>query len=1214
MPAVPGKRLQMPAVYRAGAETGYVEIIAMGRPTDEQQPIALAARHQVPSTAASTVSTPLDCDAVRSNFFADGQSPTRPGVKDNDETWQRANAASANARLKTGGLNTYVHSGNALKVSYFIRDNATGIEFGDNAVHISNFLTRPALTNQQYGVFSGDLNGFDFPDLNGGVPLSSAGGNSIRRARFDALRAPNVLGASAIVNEWSANPANGVAMDWVLTLPGQYTMLRLPQYVASLTGAGRPAAPTVNRAGKKPVANARCPRVSTPAPAPGAAPTPCDYRDMPVEVDFSAYNREAFKTGDDSAPELVTSPAPPGAVKKTYLPKVANVVSFGDNRVLGQSDATISADMGQPYGWVRARVKSVDTQIQVCDWDFADDISRSFGATAGDALKDTLRCSPVTHTGVPVIGFAAWSRRVAANPEASYGRIVEHSYQPLLACAGGGASGAKTIAVSGRVYSGSPLTGATVILKDVSGNRLASAVTDADGRYTIEVAAACIGGAYRLQAFGGKINGADFSGVMSALYAANDSKTDANITPISTLIASLAESYNGSAIEKRNQAIQRAVALGLIRQSDFNRIDAEYVEESVLQALIAERGLNRWISELRADIENGSISSALMDAFPRANGGIRSFRLIPESNIALFPGETKRVGAEFDTSDGEYLLQENGEYSVVGAGGTGASGAGGSQAGNKVSPPSITIDNKPDWISIDKGVLTISPTDSVAKQTYTVVLHAKNKGIAVGKKRTITVEVLDRVLLLSGEIGPAGGRVMNFWKDIILSVEPKQLSQSYRFSYYAGVTEDDRLLFQALTTPEMPIEERLKVEISKPAGEIVKHNYLSDNSSARQSLGVRSKQRGKQATAYGSAGFDAQLYQEGVPRDCKSRWKDLNGDGHRFDYIWDGKKAWFDNDDAALMSRSIRFKPGVRRKFFEPEELCSSALRSSVKWNHSSLTDGNHEPVLLVHGFIRSGKLGGINKDEEYFGATPKAIETLTVSGRKFIPFLFQWRTNARFQDVASELGEAIERINEKTGKQVHIVAHSFGGLLARTLAQGLATDSRFDKDFSESAIASITTVGTPHSGIFKPGVEKTIEFDSKGEITFPNGVDSFAGALIRGCKAITCYQAGESWSVLHRKNSEALYGTRNNGPRISLDPKSLILYKKAPGYIVYKLAKEINNYPNIPTQVLIGIVPADLECIKSGKASCKLSFDIRGKINQPGDKLISLKGQRVKP
>ena len=44
------------------------------------------------------------------------------------------------AAIEAGGRNTYVDSGDVLKVSYFIRDNATGIEFGDNAVHVSGFL------------------------------------------------------------------------------------------------------------------------------------------------------------------------------------------------------------------------------------------------------------------------------------------------------------------------------------------------------------------------------------------------------------------------------------------------------------------------------------------------------------------------------------------------------------------------------------------------------------------------------------------------------------------------------------------------------------------------------------------------------------------------------------------------------------------------------------------------------------------------------------------------------------------------------------------------------------------------------------------------------------------------------------------------------------------------------------------------------------------
>ena len=58
VPATQAKRLHMPNLYRAGAESGYVEIIAMGAPVDERQPIALAARHVRPESAADAADSP----------------------------------------------------------------------------------------------------------------------------------------------------------------------------------------------------------------------------------------------------------------------------------------------------------------------------------------------------------------------------------------------------------------------------------------------------------------------------------------------------------------------------------------------------------------------------------------------------------------------------------------------------------------------------------------------------------------------------------------------------------------------------------------------------------------------------------------------------------------------------------------------------------------------------------------------------------------------------------------------------------------------------------------------------------------------------------------------------------------------------------------------------------------------------------------------------
>ena len=348
--------------------------------------------------------------------------------------------AAANAVLQAGGHTTYEKSGNVLKVSYFIRNNATGIEFGDNAVHIRDFLDTPSITNQEYGLLSGDLNGFEFPDLNGGVPLEKVGADatSVQRGRFDALRASAVLGADRLLNEWSANPANGVEMNWIVTLPGQYTMLRLPQYATALASTGSAAggmghpAPGVNSAGQL-TPDTVCPRQTILATG-GTAATiaECDYRDLPVELEFTAYNREQRAADTVTATgELVVSPTAPTAPStrlKTYLPQVANVITFGGKQVFGPMAHNIDVDLGQPYGWVSARLRSRDADVRVCDWDRAQDNGSGFpGAAAGRAL--TLECSALTNKNVPVIGFAAWSRKMAANPDASYGRIVEHSYR-----------------------------------------------------------------------------------------------------------------------------------------------------------------------------------------------------------------------------------------------------------------------------------------------------------------------------------------------------------------------------------------------------------------------------------------------------------------------------------------------------------------------------------------------------------------------------------------------------------------------------------------------------------------------------------------------------------------------------------------------------------------------------------------------------------------
>jgi len=400
-------QFELPAIYSIGAETGYIEIISMGSPLSETFPIAVAAKHD-------SDGVPADCARVRDNFFANDLDPTEKGVFNSGTTYQRAVDSEGNV-LSTVVESQYEASTDSLKVSYFIKSDETGVEFGDNAVHIAGFLDTPAMTNQQTGLFSNDLQGFDYPDLNGGSPLDILFLGADSRGKYNDLRA--ILSADALINDWSKNSVESlgatVDTDWVVTFPGQYVMLDLPVY---LLGGGIAGTSDV------------CVRVGDADEEEGTVE--CDYRDIPVTATFNVYDREEQGIVIEEG-ELVVSPSPPVDVPEEALKDEVNVIQWGDAPVLNAPTAvTVATPAGSKFGWASLSVESSD-DLALCDlvWDFAD-IDPETGAPAG-----SYECSIDATGKVPVVGFAAWQRAFAANPGSNYGRIVEHSREQAAASA-----------------------------------------------------------------------------------------------------------------------------------------------------------------------------------------------------------------------------------------------------------------------------------------------------------------------------------------------------------------------------------------------------------------------------------------------------------------------------------------------------------------------------------------------------------------------------------------------------------------------------------------------------------------------------------------------------------------------------------------------------------------------------------------------------------
>ncbi|MDH6623634.1 hypothetical protein M2271_001426 [Streptomyces sp. LBL] len=102
-------------------------------------------------------------------------------------------------------------------------------------------------------------------------------------------------------------------------------------------------------------------------------------------------------------------------------------------------------------------------------------------------------------------------------------------------------------------------------------------------------------------------------------------------------------------------------------------------------------------------------------------------------------------------------------------------------------------------------------------------------------------------------------------------------------------------------------------------------------------------------------------------------------------------------------------------------------------------------PVVLLHGFIDNRSVFVLLR------------RSLAQHGRQQIESLNYSPLTCDIRTAAALLGRHIEEICERTGsRQVDVVGHSLGGLIARYYVQRLGGDLR---------IRTLVTLGTPHSG-----------------------------------------------------------------------------------------------------------------------------------------------------
>jgi hypothetical protein len=299
------------------------------------------------------------------------------------------------------------------------------------------------MTHQEQGLFSGNLRGFDFPDLNGSAPFTGSApdfGAPISlddwerdTGKFAGVRATDVLGVTSVINDWSNNPGLNVGTDWIVTLPGQYTMLDLPLYFRTLGNPGGLDAsqPGGIIGGAVDINGDEIVCGSDYDTAEGTFELPlCDFRDIPVIAEFSVWDREEKQAvpppGDR---DVVISPSIPGLPPNaTVLRHEVNVVHWGPEVLASDYDevdvsAFLSLLAPSVSGWAELNIISNPEKTQqLCEWQTQD-----FNPLETDP-NDPMACAEVDGRP-PMIGFVAWQRSFPDNPDANYGRAIDHSFE-----------------------------------------------------------------------------------------------------------------------------------------------------------------------------------------------------------------------------------------------------------------------------------------------------------------------------------------------------------------------------------------------------------------------------------------------------------------------------------------------------------------------------------------------------------------------------------------------------------------------------------------------------------------------------------------------------------------------------------------------------------------------------------------------------------------
>lgn len=455
----------------------------------------------------------------------------------------------------------------------------------------------------------------------------------------------------------------------------------------------------------------------------------------------------------------------------------------------------------------------------------------------------------------------------------------------------------------------------------------------------------------------------------------------------------------------------------------------------------------------------------------------------------------------------------------------------------------------------DGGTLTIDATGLASGTQIDATVVAKNLDNGTSERLAIAVKVLTPAVVASGSLTSSGGAVSSPGGAIGLQANPGQLGAPVGVTIRTASLPNGATRIRVQFNRDVSAETGIVTLISNQAA------ATTQSTAREQALGGTLRER---PLALSKEPYPMGTTIQNYPGYFLER-KDF-----RLASVTNSLgtiSKWSCDDGQTTSGICLDLDPSASRL------TSSRTIEQLVALRDGQVTGGAAVvPVLFVHGYENEfgADLGGGAGTWNDF---PQLVADLSGSEKVYVPFEFQWRTNASFSVVADELAQALIRIRNLTGRPVRIIAHSFGGLLVRTLLQRLAANQ---KDFDPAHVHSVLTLGTPHSGIFAAAT--TVQGEA-----LPVGRD---GTLMDKCGQVSCYDAGAGEGILGID-----WGTS------PVEMKKLTAAGSVEGGLVAALAR-VGLPTGLPFVVGIGLKRED------GSHS---TYD-------SGDGLISFLGQRFDP